>query len=93
MIYIVEAHYLKSFLTKNEVVCESELMKYISIDILNNYQNVVSLEGEKINTTNIREHKISLKEITIVIIAPPYVFHTGIGKNFRKLILKWWKTK
>ena len=48
-------------LTENDVFCENEVMKGPLIKVLNEYRDVVSLEGEKIRSTKLVEHKIRLK--------------------------------
>ena len=44
-------------LTENDVFCENEVMKGPLIKVLNDYRDVVSLEGEKIRSTKLVEHK------------------------------------
>ena len=49
-------------LTENDVFCENEVMKGHLIKVLNDYRDVVSLEGEKIRSKKLVEHKIRLKD-------------------------------
>ena len=44
-------------LTENDVFCENEVMKGPLIKVLNDYRDVVSLEGEKIRSTKLVEQK------------------------------------
>ena len=49
-------------LTENNVFCENEVMTGPLIKVLNDYRDVVNLEGEKIRCTKLVEHKIRLKD-------------------------------
>ena len=59
-------------LTENDVFCENEVMKGPLIKVLNDYRDVVSLEGEKIRSTKFLEHKIRLKDPPKNVNLPPY---------------------
>ena len=59
-------------LTENDVFCEIEVMKGPLIKVLNGYRDVVSLEGEKIRSTKLVEHKIRLKDPQKIVNLPPY---------------------
>ena len=59
-------------LTENDVFCENEVMKGPPIKVLNDYRDVVSLEGEKIRSTKLVEHKIRLKDPPKIVNLPPY---------------------
>ena len=59
-------------LTENDVFCENEVMKGPLIKVLNDYRDVVSLEGEKIRSTKLVEHKIRLKDPQKIVNLPPY---------------------
>ena len=59
-------------LTENDVFRENEVMKGPLIKVLNDYREVVSLEGEKIRSTKLVEHKIRLKDPQKIINLPPY---------------------
>ena len=59
-------------LTENDVFCENEVMKGPLIKVLNDYRDVVSLEGEKIRSTKLVEHKIRLQDPKKIVNLPPY---------------------
>ena len=59
-------------LTGNDVFCENEVMKGPLIKLLNDYRDVVSLEGEKTRSTKLVEHKIRLKDPQKVVNLLPY---------------------
>ena len=59
-------------LTESDVFCENEVMKGPLIKVLNDYRDVVSLEGEKIRSTKLVEHKIRLKDPQKIVNLPPY---------------------
>ena len=59
-------------LTENDVFCENDVMKCPLIKVFNDYRDVVSLEGEKIRSTKLVEHKIRLKDPQKVVNLPPY---------------------
>ena len=68
-------------LTENDVFCENEVMKGPLIKVLNDYRDVVSLEGEKIRSTKLVQHKIRLKDPQKIVIYPLIESPINIGTN------------
>ena len=72
-------------LTENDVFCENEVMKGTLIKVLNDYRDVVSLEGEKIRSTKLVEQKIRLKDPQKIVNLPPYRIHHKYRDELEKI--------